>query len=805
MTEQRPFLRRTEFGSFAEDLANAADPHALPMSRTESDESDMTKANESQEFADQVPQLLSSHKLDSEEHLFPRSKSSASMWNPDAVDIKHVLYASHSERGYVPPLMLLGPVLGVLFLTAGLATCMVIWVKINMLPLSSAGVIFVREAAEIQGDRTYHDPVLGSASVLKFEEQIAGSTTLSISSAISTLVGNSVFPLMGLVTYSLASSWLQLQTDIAHRGSLRLTEQLPTPLQYALLTQICGANSFEALYNTIRHLIRSRRTRTTIPSILKQAFAWLTSLLLLSSVIAALDVYLHETMRTVQVVDISPKASFQNFTWGLNTSLCDASTLNLVSNPCLTSGPNPPTGAALPVWAEGGGFPDDYVEPEGWLVANNASRDHSVLTTTATLPGLPGSQSLAFVASPRVSTGDIFSSQTIGLSSTCRMLTKDCHPQAQSFDCADVGEPQISVGSTTTTYSTGAQGSNIASTLFLSFPNGTAMLGAQASVGAQTNPQPVSALLTYSMQLEVDPATDGFENFDVGPGQVTWMYGALACSLSAYSLDMSYFNGTYEVVQAHLADAGLLHALSGPLVSGAITEAVASSLARVVGRVPADEFASLFGTALSYNALSFASGMLQAAEVKVNSWKPILASQYSLPALVSYLALLYTYSICAVVLFFWAWGMSSDCVEYDDPASGTRKAVPAVVLAQRQLMDPGHIIALHLSSGPAPPISAAAQEPGPAGSAPSPPSADQEKCLAPFSKESSAAVRTIGTDILDLFEDVVQPERVVVGLEGKGRGFGVWPLLRAPGAVGRDGRNRESLLRSHNLFWNSKR
>ncbi|KAE8231339.1 hypothetical protein CF326_g3648 [Tilletia indica] len=825
--DSRPTLRRTEFGSYAEGLADADSAfhtHSPSGERRGSDGSETTKAGEDDYVDKDLAREISRHKLESREHLIsPPRGTAAILGGASSQYPSHVLHASQSGRRFVPPLMLLGPVLGVLLVTAGLATGMAIWIKTHMLPLSSDGVIYVREGAETEGDRTYRDPVLGSTATLRFEEQIAHATTLSISSAISTLVGNSVFPLMGLVTYSLASSWLQLQTDIARHRSLALTEQLPTPLQYALLTQICGANSFEAVYNTMRHMIRSRTTRTTIPSILKQAFAWLTSLLLLTTTIALLDVYLHESMRTVEVLDISPELTMHNFSWALNTTLCGPTTTALNQPPCLV-GP-PLLANTLPTWAITDGFAANYVEPEGWLVANNASKDHAILmAVTSNLPASKGPQNVAFVSSPLVRTEDIFETKTFGLSSQCRMITKDCKPTAQSFDCAGAGEPQISISTTTTTYPSGAQGSNLASHLYISSSNGTAMLGSSSLIGAQANPLPVSALLTYSIQLDVGPETEGFENFVVGnggaAGQATWMYSALACSLSAYNLEMSYFNDSYTLDNAQLVDPGLLHALSGPIISGALTDVLASSLARVAGRVPAEEFADMFGMALSYHTLAFASGMLEAQPVKVNSWKPILASQYNLAALLAYLALLYTYAICAVVLFFWAWGMSSDCVEYTDPKTGVRRAVPAVVLAQRQLMDPSHIIALHLGANGGGNASASASNSdqntflSPFQSramSPSPSAfSDSEKGLALVSEDKAmakteAVIRTVSTELLELFDESAHVERVVVGLEAGGRGFGVWPLQSAPGAVGQDGRNRESLLRTHWEFWHSRR
>lgn len=112
--------------------------------------------------------------------------SAAGNWTPPGH--QHTLYASSGSKRFVPPLMLLGPVLAVLFLTAGLATGMGLWVWTHKLPLTSDGVIYVREGSE-EVDTDYTDSTLGNNNTLSFNTQINHATTLSISSVISTLVG----------------------------------------------------------------------------------------------------------------------------------------------------------------------------------------------------------------------------------------------------------------------------------------------------------------------------------------------------------------------------------------------------------------------------------------------------------------------------------------------------------------------------------------------------------------------------------------------------------------------------------------
>lgn len=143
----------------------------------------------------------------------------------------------------------------------------------------------------------------------------------------------------------------------------------------------------------------------------------------------------------------------------------------------------------------------------------------------------------------------------------------------------------------------------------------------------------------------------------------------------------------------------------------------------------------------------------------------------------------------------WAWGTSSDCVTYDHPATGARVEVPAAVLAQRTLMDAGHLVATHLGNGP----NHAHSTTGAAMSA--------MLCHATGGTAAStqvinrqSAIRTTSTDLLGLFDEPAHQERVVVGLESSGRGFGVWPMSQALGAVGRNGGKRDSMLRAR-TFW----
>jgi hypothetical protein len=150
---------------------------------------------------------------------------------------KHI-YASASEKKYVPPLLLIGSVLGILCCTAGMATTMILWTYTHKLPLLSPGVIYLHEGDEDDMAREYTDKTIGDGAKLRFNQQSSHPTTLTLSSIIVFLIGGSLYPMMGLIAYGLAADWIQLQERVAISSNVDIIDQLPTPLQYALLTKI---------------------------------------------------------------------------------------------------------------------------------------------------------------------------------------------------------------------------------------------------------------------------------------------------------------------------------------------------------------------------------------------------------------------------------------------------------------------------------------------------------------------------------------------------------------------------------------
>ena len=702
------------------------------------------------------------------------------------------LYSSQAERTYLPPWALLGPSLAALLLTAGLATAMVVWIQSHKLPLRSEGVIFVREGAEEEPDRLYTDDTLGKDRALRFNTQIAHSIGLSFSTIISTLVGFSVYPLMSLIAYSLAIDWLVLQSQVAESPSMDLQEKLPTPLQYSLLLQICGANTVHAVVDTVRHMLHGKGSRVKVPPMLRKALAWLVTLLLLNTIIGWTDFALHETVKVVQVIHIDETPQAMGFGMQLNTTLCP---------------PRPDSYLPCKVEADTDGvgfnFAEDFDEvvDEGFLVSTGLS-DKYTLSTLNQLRVIPREEvdgdgdeddllrrelsvdkadeedTIVFVTSPTVQRTNMFRARTIGTQSQCTLINTKCRSTVHSFDCSNLGYPNISLNANP----------GMESRIYVD-PQDLPSADLSAEEDYMTSSVPVQVFATFQQPSKANFARTGLS--EMRQGHVRWAYAVASCNLTFYEIDLSFFNGTYSIRHSAGADGAIVRDLSGPLLVGEDDHAFGASLAPSVGRVDRQDFEKLMAFLLSHGALSLAAGMLEPLAVEVRTFEEVLASQYPKAELYFYFTILYTYAAVAILLFFQAWSTSSDCVTYDDAETGETVRVPAGLLAQTILMDPGHLIAAHFNHNKQ--------------------SSDKELDRAATLVDGvadnpnlAAMRRTTSTSLLKLFDEPEHEERLVVGLESSGRGFGVWPMSQALGAVGKDyslnSERGQGLLRARSLF-----
>lgn len=677
-----------------------------------------------------------------------------------------LIHMSASEKRYVPPLFLIGSVLGILCCSAGMATVMVLWIYTHRLPLQSPGVIYLREGDEDDIAREYTDKTIGKGATLRFDQLSSHPTTLTLSSIIVFLTSWSLYPMMGLIAYGLASDWIKLQERVVAAGSSNdgLLHQLPSPLQYALLTRLCSSNSISSIVDTIQHWSRTRSLgKRGLPAMLKKALCWLMVLLFLQSSIVWLDFFMHETTRTVSVVDVDAIALEQPYSMAINRSLCPLDS-HFSHYPCLVA----PAVSSEAKASMNPSFASTHplVASQGWLVVNKASHDYAVQTYVD--KDDDKLDNMAFYTHPGVGTHEYMEDgHSIGLQARCRMLTKECRTSNSGFDCARQGRPELA--SPQRTVGDPAHGNEgylaPSNALYIINASGAAQHGPDAWKGLQTNPWKVSALTIYPFAASVDQS--GFQDFNVdwsdGSSKSVHSYGAFECDMVFLDLQMSYFNQSYEIQSSRPSPVSVAHSLSGPLAVGVITNVAFSAVASVAGRINQAAFSRSLEQSLSYSILALSAGLISQEQVTIRGWRPILAQQYDLPILLGYIALLYAYALTTIVLFAWAWGTSSTCVVYEDK-QGEYREVPVVFLAQSRLMEPAsHLIAMHLAGS----------------------SHDHllNSSTQQDNQRSSATCRTAKVKMLSVFDDLPDQECIVVGLENNGRGFGVWPMSSAGGAL----------------------
>ena len=702
---------------------------------------------------------------------FPSSESMASSetfrdaYSASDCSAQPLIHMSASEKRYVPPLFLIGSVLGILCCTAGMATIMVLWIYTHRLPLQSPGVIYLREGDEDDIAREYTDKTIGKGATLRFDQLSSHPTSLTLSSVIVFLTSWSLYPMMGLIAYGLASDWIKLQERVAAAGSSNggLLDQLPSPLQYALLTRLCSLNSISSIVDTIQHWSQTRQLgKRGLPAMLKKALYWLMILLFLQSSIVWLDFFMHETTRTVSVVDVDATTSEQPYSMAINHSLCPLHS-SLSHHPCLVA----PAVSSEAKASINPSFAPTHplIASQGWLVVNKASLNHAVQTYVN--EDDDKLDNMAFYTHPGIGTHEYMEDgHSIGLQARCSILTNECRTSDSGFDCARQGRPELARPQRTVGDPAHGNGGYSApsNVLYIINASGAAQHGPDAWKGVQTNPWKVSGLIVYPFAASVDHS--GFEDFNVdssiGSPKVIHSYGAFECEMAFLDLQMSYFNQSYEIHSSKPSPVSVAHSLSGPLAVGLVTNVAFSAVASVAGRVNQAAFSRSLEQSLSYSILALSAGLISQEPVTIRGWRPILAQQYDLPILFGYIALLYAYALTTIVLFAWAWGTSSTCVVYQDK-QGEYREVPAVFLAQSRLMEPAsHLIAMHLAgSSRGHLLSSSTQQ----------------------DNQRSALCRTAKVKMLSVFDDLSDQECIVVGLENNGRGFGVWPMSSAGGTL----------------------
>ncbi|PBK86617.1 hypothetical protein ARMGADRAFT_532839 [Armillaria gallica] len=168
--------------------------------------------------------------------------------------------------------------------SAGLASALLIWLQSRRVEfhIPREDPYFLDAIVAMEGTATPHRLDDGSLE--------SGTTMygLAMSSLSAPLVALTLPFLLGLLGYRLASMWILAQEK-------ERTGSMPTAAQYGLLVKLCGSANLFSAYETVRYLKRGRERRPQTPSILIVTLTILLLAIVLNHLLFAADLWLHTT------------------------------------------------------------------------------------------------------------------------------------------------------------------------------------------------------------------------------------------------------------------------------------------------------------------------------------------------------------------------------------------------------------------------------------------------------------------------------------------------------------------------------
>ncbi|TFK66272.1 hypothetical protein BDN72DRAFT_899979 [Pluteus cervinus] len=571
--------------------------------------------------------------------------------------------------------VLLLPTLILLFLSAGFASFLLLWLTvihgISGPALKSAwaeGSFIVDEGRKVGQDGTQTARLLG----------------LTISTITTNVVSITAPFLVGLSGYCVAGMWLKAQERSRDDGS-----NLPTPLQYGLLVKLSSVSGLKAMYDGMRYLFRKKAKLVAIPAFISTAFALVITIYMITHFISLADLWLHTT--TSAVVQNTTEAFVPNV----------AETLYGVAYN--ESGP-------LTIR-----YPD--VQKNGMIIAANAS---SSLPNPLSVITLHDEQDLAVIVPYDANPQLLWTAPSFGMRATCTNLTPQCLGNSTDYNnidynCSDAGYPTFpEISNPMYDFNTSIR---IPGTV-MDFDN----------IG--TNPTTVVIEFTWTMFIHGLVCPNTFASF-CGQGIAT---GFASCDIAFFDVVVQRrANGTYGITETpEYSSTNLTQLSMFPLIySTTMTQLHMNLFPHIVTDTNDASVMAAVNQELSRTTLApFAAMLMNVPAQDFFLAKSALVSRYAVAPVLTYVSLLFIYSLIALGIFGWASSIRTKRVISGDGKSKSTM----LVLAQAHLTDPMMVVASMLGS----------------------------------QSESSQAV---GTDPLELFAEDHDSKRLVVGVDDSGSTF----------------------------------
>ncbi|KAI0068623.1 hypothetical protein BV25DRAFT_19738 [Artomyces pyxidatus] len=490
---------------------------------------------------------------------------------------------------------------------------------------------------------------------------------LTFASLISSLISFTVPPLMGTVGYRIANDWL---TASAYPES---SERAPTPLQYGIMIRLFSSSNIFALLESGMYL--SKRARTA--SYIIPGFVVLAFVLVVSHGISIVDLWLHSTSGTLVYDAVSPISDLSQLSFG--------TTIDTIS--CPFSGFSQGVNSNAPgITCQVYQLESNNALMEASLgVADNRSSDRQVV--------MLGDMAVVIVPAAASSGLSSLTMDTLGMSASCAPPP-----------CLPVDVPILAPNSCQIQTNT-----SVAPTSFLFHPSSGPVPANWTQ--ATTNPFGIFVALSYSM-LEVMLAPVGI-SVSFNSSSNVWLpapstsptswaietndvlsYNSF-CNITTYNVTVNYRAGGYSIVNKVPSDFNTMSA-----VSAGFTEYLAQLYllpgitTALHSQITNRDFDSQFAAQLASYGLALSGGLMTSQPVsEAIQASQRVASRYPLAPLVTFLALLYLYSLTALGILLWtALFCKAGSVVVHLP-DGTTKTVGLLELAQLRLTSPIAMVA----------------------------------------------------------------------------------------------------------------
>jgi hypothetical protein len=279
----------------------------------------------------------------------------------------------------------------------------------------------------IYGYRVRSEPSLFSSINNEQLNGPHGYLLINYSATRLVFIASFISTLGPILAGSIMSLWtLPIARSMRIASGTSQYSQLPTPYQLSLVIGISLA-SYQRLWRYYEYMLS--RTRSTIPPILHKTAGMLTCAVLLASAVFVTDTYLHYTTQTIDFDRIAIVTQPTNmFGRALGKSCLDFNRTQNYGLPCSMSGTDPNAVAE---------------QNEIFHLQHNSS-SASEIRFVHTDNLLRGDVALLVPHSQSFSQDVDFRASTIGVSSQCISITRDCemrygtqYPYHTLFNCSD--------------------------------------------------------------------------------------------------------------------------------------------------------------------------------------------------------------------------------------------------------------------------------------------------------------------------------------------------------------------------------